>query len=159
MTRLIETLCIVAWLGIMISVGYVVAPVLFSHLDKETAGNIAGELFHIVSYTSLIAAVILFIISCMRYGVKKFSGSVSAYCLYVGIFTILINEFLITPVIVALKTGQTHKLALLLGDNFMLWHGISQIIYLITVLIALIFTFFLSETPCKTGRCECSSKL
>lgn len=148
MTRFIETLCIIACLGIMISVGYIVAPMLFLHLDKKSAGNIAGELFHIVSYISLISIIILFISSCFRYGVKKFSGSVSAYFLYLGIFAILINEFLITPVIVALKTNQNHYLIPLLGNNFMLWHGVSEIIYLITVLTFTVFTFFWARS-CK----------
>lgn len=41
------------WLGAQLTVGYVVAPVLFGHLPKAEAGDIAGVLFYVVTYIGL----------------------------------------------------------------------------------------------------------
>ena len=50
------------WLGAHITVGYVVAPLLFhfasrGEISRTTAGNVAGELFHVLMYFGLFTAV------------------------------------------------------------------------------------------------------
>lgn len=42
------------WLGMQIMADYIAAPVLFSHLPKMQAGEIAGILFGILSWTGLV---------------------------------------------------------------------------------------------------------
>ena len=42
------------WLGAQLTIGYVVAPVLFAQLPKITAGHIAGILFAYLSYFGLL---------------------------------------------------------------------------------------------------------
>lgn len=45
------------WVGVLWTVGFVVAPTLFSSLaDRALAGTIAGSLFHIVAWLSLLCA-------------------------------------------------------------------------------------------------------
>ena len=51
------------WLGAHITVGYVVAPLLFhfasrGEISRMTAGNVAGELFHVLMYFGLFTAVV-----------------------------------------------------------------------------------------------------
>ncbi len=41
------------WLGMQIMAGYIVAPVLFKMLPKMQAGEIAGVLFDILSWSGL----------------------------------------------------------------------------------------------------------
>jgi MFS family permease len=48
------------WVGMLWAVGFVVAPTLFSTLsDRALAGTIAGSLFHIVAWLSLLCAAAL----------------------------------------------------------------------------------------------------
>ena len=47
------------WVGGMWFAGYVVAPVLFNLLDKQSAGNIAGQIFTVTSYIGLFCGSVL----------------------------------------------------------------------------------------------------
>jgi hypothetical protein len=48
------------WVGMLWTVGFVVAPTLFSTLsDRALAGTIAGGLFHMVAWLSLFSAAAL----------------------------------------------------------------------------------------------------
>lgn len=49
----------------------------------------------------------------------------------------MINEFLIAPVIAALKTGTNHWLHQLIGGSFGMWHGVSSLVYLAVAVIGL----------------------
>ncbi|MBQ9184227.1 MAG: DUF4149 domain-containing protein [Neisseriaceae bacterium] len=142
MRLLIETLCIVAWLGSLTVIGYLVAPVLFQNLPKMTAGDIAGQLFHFVSYIGLISAVVLIFSGSLKQGFKAFLGSLKGFFISMAILTTIISEWLITPVIVALKTNGKNVLHQWLGGNFAAWHGVSQIIYLITAISLILFVIF-----------------
>lgn len=131
MRSLLETLAIIAWLGSLTIIGYVVAPVLFQNLPKMKAGDIAGQLFHIVSYIGIISAVVLI-----------FSGSLKGFFIAIALLCTIINEFFITPVIVALKTNGKNVLYQQVGGSFAQWHGVSQIIYLITAISLFLFVIF-----------------
>lgn len=124
---------LLAWLGVHLSCGYVVAPVLFSALDKMTAGNIAGTLFHIVAYIGVFACVALCLLTIKEQHVQ------AAYrpLLVLTLFLVVINEFMVTPVIVALKTAGNHFLLSQFGGSFALWHGISSSIYLLCSIFGL----------------------
>ncbi|MHB8562653.1 MAG: DUF4149 domain-containing protein, partial [Acidiferrobacteraceae bacterium] len=51
----LERVVLTLWVGGMWSVGYLVAPVLFSMLDSKTvAGNIAGRLFSYLGMAGLV---------------------------------------------------------------------------------------------------------
>ncbi|MBO7081091.1 MAG: DUF4149 domain-containing protein [Neisseriaceae bacterium] len=139
MRMILETCCIVAWLGMLLVAGYVVAPILFAHLPKMTAGNIAGELFHYVSYTGMVATVCLWFSGCLKKGFKVYLSSFKSSCLLAAFLLMMINEWLITPVIVALKTKGVHILHQTLGGSFAAWHGASQIIYLLTAICGVLF--------------------
>jgi MFS family permease len=48
------------WVGVLWTVGFVVAPILFSSLaDRALAGTIAGSLFRVVAWLSLFCAAAL----------------------------------------------------------------------------------------------------
>ena len=142
MRHFLETIAIVAWLGSLTVVGYLVAPVLFQNLPKMKAGDIAGQLFHWVSYIGLIAAAVLIFSGCLKQGFKSFSGSLKGVFMAIALCCTIINEWIITPVIVALKTNGKNFLHQTVGGNFAMWHGVSQMIYLITAVSLLLFVIF-----------------
>ncbi|HGO8756611.1 TPA: DUF4149 domain-containing protein [Neisseria meningitidis] len=112
------------WLGMQIMAGYIVAPVLFKMLPKMQAGEIAGVLFDILSWSGLavwgavlaaaFAALLLFLLSALA-----------------------ANRFLITPVIEALKYGHENWLLSALGGSFGMWHGISSIVFMAAALLSI----------------------
>ena len=121
------------WLGAHITIGYVVAPLLFhfasrGEISRMTAGNVAGELFHVLMYFGLFTAVAWWLF-CRS--VRQPSHILNAL-----IVLLALSEWVITPVIVAIKQKQSQWLYDLVGGSFGMWHGISSSVYLlITVLL------------------------
>ena len=125
------------WLGAHIAVGYVVAPMLFhfasqGELSRAVAGNIAGELFHVVMYLGLLTAVLWWLF-CRS--VRQPSHILNAL-----IVLLAVSEWVITPVIVAIKQKQSQWLYDWVGGSFGMWHGISSSVYLLITLLLLLWT-------------------
>ncbi|EMS6712452.1 DUF4149 domain-containing protein [Neisseria gonorrhoeae] len=119
------------WLGMQIMAGYIAAPVLFKMLPKMQAGEIAGVLFDILSWSGLavwgtvlaaaFAALLLFLLSALA-----------------------ANQFLVTPVIEALKYGHENWLLSVAGGSFGMWHGISSMTFMATALLSAVLSWRLS---------------
>ena len=75
----------------------------------------------------------------MKKGFKVYLSSFKSSCLLAAFLLMMVNEWLITPVIVALKTKGVHILHQTLGGSFAAWHGASQIIYLLTAICGVLF--------------------
>ena len=125
------------WLGAHITVGYVVAPLLFhftsrGEISRTTAGNVAGELFHVLMYFGLFTAVVWWL----------FCRSVRqpSKILNVLLLLLLVSEWVISPVIEAIKHKQSQWLYDLVGGSFGMWHGISSTVYLLITLLLLLWT-------------------
>lgn len=142
MRTFLETIAIVAWLGSLTVIGYLVAPVLFQNLPKMKAGDIAGQLFHWVSYIGLISAFVLIFSGSTKQGFKSFLGSLKGFLMTIAILCTIVSEWIITPVIVALKTNGKNVLHQWVGGNFSSWHGVSQMVYLITTISLFLFVLF-----------------
>lgn len=108
------------WLGMQIMAGYIAAPVLFKMLPKMQAGEIAGVLFDILSWSGLAVW-----------------GTVLAAAFAA-------NQFLVTPVIEALKYGHENWLLSVVGGSFGMWHGISSMTFMATALLSAVLSWRLS---------------
>ena len=52
------------WVGSLITVGYLVAPTLFATLtDRQVAGMVAGAIFQVEAYVSLVLCVALLVLA------------------------------------------------------------------------------------------------
>ena len=125
------------WLGAHITIGYVVAPLLFhfasrGEINRSTAGNVAGELFHVLMYFGLFTAVVWWL----------FCRSVRqpSKILNVLLLLLLVSEWVISPVIEAIKHKQSQWLYDFVGGSFGMWHGISSSAYLLITLLLLLWT-------------------
>ena len=56
------------------------------------------------------------------------------------IVLLAVSEWVITPVIVAIKQKQSQWLYDLVGGSFGMWHGISSSVYLLITLLLLLWT-------------------
>ena len=126
------------WLGMQVMAGYVAAPILFERLGKQEAGNIAGVLFSINNYFGLLAWIVAWlVVRSNRNCLFSDNGKVAPKFIILLLLLTASNQFLISPVIAAHKTGTANWLLSLLGGSFGMWHGISSIIYLVCSILGL----------------------
>ena len=126
------------WLGMQVMAGYIAAPILFERLGKQEAGNIAGVLFSINNYFGLLAWIVAWlVVRSERNRSLPDNGKVAPKFIILLLLLTASNQFLISPVIAAYKTGTANWLLSLLGGSFGMWHGISSIIYLVCSVLGL----------------------
>lgn len=121
----------------MWAIGYIVAPVLFQMLEKSVAGNVAGQLFSIVSYVGLFSATALILNIVMQQGFHK--GHWQLWLLFAMLVLIVIAQFVLQPMMAELKSlGIT-------ADNkaeFGRLHGIASVLFLFNSLAGLALVVF-----------------
>lgn len=124
------------WLGLHMSFGYIVAPILFRHLEKMQAGNMAGSLFTWSHLAGIVVWAWVYVF-CVQDNRRCYRPARRTYAAALLLVLLLINQFLITPVIVALKTNTHYWLHDLIGGSFSAWHGASSMVYLCCSLLGL----------------------
>lgn len=128
-----ERILLTLWVGGMWTVGYIVAPVLFKTLDdRMLAGNLAGQMFTVMSYIGLFCAVFLI------------GGQVSQsfafnnwrlWVLVTMLLIVIIGQFVLQPMMAELKAagleGETAK-------QFGRLHGVASILFLMNSIAGLV---------------------
>ena len=137
MYKISEKLLLTIWVGAMWSVGYIVTPVLFQMLEKPVAGNVAGQLFTIVSYIGIFSSVALIINTLMQNGFNRRHWQL--WTLVGMLVIVLIGQYVFQPMMEELKAAG------LTGDNaaqFGQLHGMASVLFLINSLagLALVIT-------------------
>lgn len=116
----------------MWAIGYIVAPVLFQMLDKPIAGNVAGQLFTIISYIGLFSAVALIISIVANQGFN--SRHWQLLTLIAMFIIVVIGQFVLQPMMAELKAiGLTEANR----PEFGRLHGIASVLFLINSLAGL----------------------
>jgi len=121
----------------MWSVGYIVTPVLFQMLEKPVAGNVAGQLFTVVSYIGIFSAVALIINVLMQNGFNRRHWQL--WTLIGMLVIVLIGQFVFQPMMEELKSAG------LSGDNavqFGRLHGMASGLFLVNSLAGLALVVF-----------------
>lgn len=116
--------------------GYVVAPSLFASLDdRQLAGQLAGQVFRLVSYIGLAAGSVLLISVLMRAG-SAWRREWRVWTLIAMLVLVLIGAFVIQPMMVELKVGGIVP-GSAQAAAFGRMHGISSVLFLITSVLGL----------------------
>jgi len=121
--RVGEAIVQTLWVGALWSVGYLAAPALFTYMETPAAaGRIAGELFTVVTWLSMVCAVLLILASAWRprRGNRLRIGLILAMVLLLGI-----SEWGVRPVMEAARLPDGTP-----GEGFGMLHGISATLYL-----------------------------
>ncbi|KXU85717.1 hypothetical protein CR51_40015 [Caballeronia megalochromosomata] len=138
--RLFRTISMV-WVGSLLTLGLVAAPVLFSLLDRTSAGSVAAQLFRIEAIIGVISALVLIVI-CNRF-VK--SGIVDykrvRWIVGVMLLCVLIGYFALQPFMNSLRMAAqeagTDLASSPYAKEFGILHGVSSAIYLIECLFGI----------------------
>lgn len=124
------------WVGGLWVSGYVVAPSLFAALDdRQLAGQLAGQVFRLVSYIGLVAGSLL-LLSVLLRATAYWAREWRVWVLVSMLILVAVGAFVIQPMMVELKID-----GIVPGSEqavtFRQMHGISSILFLITSLLGL----------------------
>ena len=139
------------WLGSLVTIGYVVAPVLFATLhDTQVAGMIAGQLFRIEGTISLVVGVALIVFAnlLVKRGLAHYK-QVRWYLLAMLIGAAIV-AFILQPMMNAMREealAQGFPVMLSpLAASFGRLHGVSSVLYLIQTLLGLVLMWRLTKS-------------
>lgn len=166
MPHRIFRLLAVLWVGSLLTIGYAVAPVLFTSLDRMTAGEVAAHLFRIQGVIGVVCGILLLGLANLL--VRR--GS-SAYrrlrwmivgmliCVLVGYFAL--QPFMSAMRVAALEAGGDvgHSVY---ATRFGILHGISSLFYLIESLLGLVLVWLLPgnvEAAAEKGARDVAGKM
>ncbi|OGB23249.1 MAG: hypothetical protein A3I66_08830 [Burkholderiales bacterium RIFCSPLOWO2_02_FULL_57_36] len=129
------------WAGSLWTIGYVVAPVLFSTLpSKVLAGTIAGQLFRIEAWVSVVCSVLL--IASLAFGSadeRSRPHKILFAIVCAMLVCTLIGYFGLQPMMALLREGAGPE-GVMDSDarmKFSILHGFSAAFYLIQSLLGI----------------------
>jgi hypothetical protein len=131
---------ITLWVGALWTVGGLVAPTLFHMLDdRALAGRVAGQLFAYVGWLGIGAAAYLLVFVALRKNAAAFKCSVFWLAFAMLLLTVA-GSFGIQPILAQLKADSLPREVMegALRDRFMVWHGVSSVVFLIESLLGLL---------------------
>ncbi len=126
------------WIGGMWIIGMIVAPILFSSLDKAVAGMVVGKLFQVIGWIGIVASIFLAIWCIWADGLRAFQ-SLRLWLILAMLVCTLINQFAIFPLIAELKPAVTNVAEGVFGGGLAQWHTISSLIYLMQSVLGLVY--------------------
>jgi predicted cobalt transporter CbtA len=142
MKRVCDHLLVVSitlWVGAMWSVGYIVAPTLFSMIaDRGLAGNVAGRLFAIVGWIGIASALYVLVFMLVRLGSQALRDGLFWLVAALLLMT-LASQYGIQPMMARMKADAWPREVMqsVMRERFATWHGISSILYLIQSVLAI----------------------
>lgn len=136
----LDTIALTLWVGGLWTIGYVVAPTIFSALaDRQLAGMLAGKLFALIGWIGLVCAAYLLLSMLFRLGGKALRRW-GFWLLLVMLALTAASQFGLQPWLAQLKAEALPREVMesVLRDRFATWHGISSILYLVQSLLGVL---------------------
>jgi len=128
----IEHLILTIWVGSLLAIGYLAVPVLFHALDdRQLAGQLAGQMFHIVNLIGLLCGIILLLLAYAQHS-QGFLRQRRSYLIVAMLLLTLIAMFILQPQMEAIKAQVGWHDIAELKARFGQLHGVSSILYLLT---------------------------
>lgn len=138
-TEALYRIFVVVWVGGLLAIGYLAAPVLFASLnDRTLAGEVAGKLFALIGWVGLAAGGYLSLFLIGRWRAAVFKRAVFWLVLLMLGMTAA-QLFGIQPLMAQLKLDALPREVMesVLRDRFATWHGVASILYLVESLLGL----------------------
>ena len=139
------------WVGSLITVGYLVAPTLFATLtDRQVAGMVAGAIFQVEAYVSLVLCVALLVLANLLVSRGLQAYRAIRWILLAMLVCAALGSFVLMPWMENLRED-----ALLQGmpvmyspsaSLFATLHGISSSVFLVQSLLGLYLVWRLTQS-------------
>ncbi|MEI6459476.1 MAG: DUF4149 domain-containing protein [Pseudomonadota bacterium] len=125
--KLTRQLLLALLAGLLVTVGGLVAPLLFVGLDdRALAGRMAGQLFHVTNLLTLVLVLMVVALGALRQ-----TGPCGRAMLLAPAVLLGASECLIRPLLETEKVAHgTQTLA------FAQWHGVSSLLYALATVAA-----------------------
>lgn len=139
-----QRILLTLWVGGLWTAGYIVAPMLFHVLDdRRLAGELAGEIFGVMSYVGLACGIVLLIGLIYQAG-RDVLRAWQFWALVAMLALVSIGEFILQPMIYTLKAATPGGFVEGSGAaaRFGILHGISSLLFLATSLLGLALVAF-----------------
>ncbi|CAN1544750.1 Domain of unknown function DUF4149 [Burkholderiaceae bacterium] len=137
------------WVGSLLTVGYLVAPTLFSNIfDRQAAGMIAGAIFRVEAYVSLVLSVGLLVFAnlLVNRGLNQFR--LVRWLLLGMLACTLCATFILMPWLETIRDQALQQgMPVMLSPSATLFsrlHGISSILFLSESVLGLVLVWRLS---------------
>ena len=130
-------LAVALWVGGMLAIGYLVAPLLFSKLaDRSLAGSVAGTMFSAMAWVGLACGSYLLLFVLAGKGWRAIQSGVFWIVLLMLALTAT-GHFGVQPILAQLKADALPRQVMesALRDRFSTWHGVSSALYLVQSLL------------------------
>ena len=125
----VDRLLLTIWIGGMWALGYIAAPILFKSLpDRALAGLLAGKMFYVMSIIGMLCGGLLLLGLFWRRRLLVLRHW-PFWIIVAMLGLIALGFFYVQPVIASLRELSP---ALREAEHFKQWHGLAQIIYLLT---------------------------
>ncbi|WP_233556213.1 DUF4149 domain-containing protein [Noviherbaspirillum sedimenti] len=137
------------WVGSLWTIGYMVAPTLFATLeDRALAGTIAGRLFAIEAWVTVVCAVLLALLVA-RAGAAFDQRQRKQVLIVIGVMLLctLVSHFGIQPYMAELRAAVAPG-ASMAGEiqaRFGRLHGVSSAIYMVQSVLGLVLVLKLYQ--------------
>lgn len=135
-----ERTLLTLWVGGLWTAGYVVAPSLFMGLDdRQLAGQLAGQVFRLISYIGLVAGSLLLVSTLVRAG-SAWAREWRSWVVASMLALVVVGAFVVQPMMVELKqefAAQGMVPGSAQAASFGRLHGLSSILYMLTSLLGL----------------------
>ncbi|MDD2990231.1 MAG: DUF4149 domain-containing protein [Zoogloea sp.] len=128
------------WVGALWAIGYLAAPTLFHVLgDRTLAGRVAGEMFAYVGWLGIAVAAYLLVFLALRKNGAAFKSSVFWLVFFMLLLTVA-GQFGVQPILAQMKMDSLPREVMesALRDRFMVWHGVSSVVYLIQSVLGIL---------------------
>lgn len=125
------------WVGGLLAIGYLAAPILFAQLsDRTLAGNLAGAMFSAVAWVGIACGAYLLVFLLATKGWRAIKVGVFWLVLVMLALTVA-GHFGIQPILAQLKADALPRQVMesALRDRFATWHGVSSVLYLLQSLL------------------------
>jgi hypothetical protein len=128
LSRFASLFSLALWWGSLTTLGFIVVPMLFAHMDTmQAAGRMAAKLFNVQAYVSLGCAAVLIV---AHWGKERWV----MVWIGLGLAASLAVQWIVAPQILA-------------RDNLRLWHGIGSGLYGLQWVCATVLVYWRSRLP------------
>ena len=138
------------WVGSLLAVGYLVAPAIFSTMsDRQAAGMVAGSVFKLEAYLSLIVCIGLMVLAnlLVNRGLNQFR--VIRWLLLAMLLCSLAAAFVFIPWMNTLRDNALDQgMPVMLSPSATLFgrlHGASSILFMLQSLLGIILVWRLTK--------------
>ena len=138
------------WVGSLLTVGYLVAPAIFSTMtDRQAAGMVAGSIFKLEAYLSVIVCIGLMVLSNLLVNRGLHQFRIIRWLLLAMLLCSIAAAFIFIPWMNALRDhALAQGMPVMLSPSAIVFgrlHGASSILFMIQSILGIFLVWKLSK--------------